>query len=181
MSKALSKLATIILLVIVSTFFISGTNIDRKLSVDTSVVDDYTMEITGNLNTNLNGVIDFETGIQTTSKGISFSMLKLKLTNDKNVLPHSIEFLISQENGANILPTGVYKVSRNQESILNYFEGVFGFANINALGELPLFTQSGEIQIKYLDDSMVEGTLRVLMSNTVGKSIRIAGNFTVKK
>lgn len=181
MSKFFSKIAKIGLWVLVPTLFLSGTKLDNQSSSTILVNGDYTMQITGNLNNKLSGVFDFETAIETTSKGITFSTLKLKLDSRESVLPHSMEFLISKENTTDLLPAGTYKVSGNQEGFLNYFDGVFGFANINALGELPLFAKSGEVQIDYLDNTTVKGTLRLNMSNTIGKSVQIRGSFVATK
>ncbi len=181
MSQIFSKIAKIGLWVLVPTLFISGTKLENQPGSSMLNDGDYTMQITGNLNNQLSGEVNFETAIETTSKGISFSTLKLKLDNKEQVLPHSMEFLISKENMTAILPTGTYKVSEKQEGFLNYFDGVFGFANINALGEVPLFAKNGEIQIDYLDNSTVKGTLNVTMSNTIGNAIQIRGNFVATK
>jgi len=177
MSHYFFKIFKIGLLVVVSTLFISGTKLEGQLSPAILIEDDYTLRISGNINNNLSGMVNFETAIQTTSKGISFSTLKLKLNDDEGLLPHSIEFLISKENTKDVLPVGTYNISRDQEGFLNYFDGVFGFANINALGESPLFAKSGEIQIDYLDDNTVKGTLGIAMGNTEGRYIQIQGHF----
>lgn len=177
MSPYFFKIFKIGLLVVVSTLFISGTKLDGLSSPAILVDDDYDLRISGNLNDNLNGRVNFETAIETTSKGISFSTLRLKLNDDEDFLPHSIEFLISKANTKDLLPVGTYKISRNQEGFLNYFDGVFGFANINALGESPLFAKSGEIRIDYLDDNTVKGTLSISMGNTMGRHIQIQGHF----
>lgn len=176
-----SKFVKLNLWVFVSTLFISGTKLDHQQSFKTLVDGDYIMQITGNLNNNLSGVVDFETTTETTSKGISFSTLKLKLEHTGIVLPHSMEFLISREGTTTVLPAGTYKVSRKENGLLNYFDGVFGFANINALGEQPLFAESGEIHIDYLNNTTLKGTLSIFMSNSIGKSVRIKGSFIAKK
>lgn len=181
MSQFFSKIAKIVLWVLVPTLFISGTKLDNELSLPALIDEDYTIQITGNLNNNLSGEVDFETAIEKTSKGISFSTLKLKLDNIESALPHSMEFLISKENTTDLLPSGTYEVSLKEEGFLNYFDGVFGFANINAMGELPLFAQSGEIQIDYLDKTTVKGSLSIQMSNTIGKAVQIKGNFIAIK
>jgi len=173
MPQIFSKVGNLVLWVIVSTFFISGTNLDKKSSSAVYNVSDYTIQLTGNLNNSLEGKVDFETTIVTSSKGATFSILKLKLDNKNSFLPHSIEFLISKEN-VEELPTGIYSVSNNQKGLVYYFEGV-------ALGELPLFAKSGEVQIDYIDESKVKGEIRIRMSNAVGKSIQIEGNFITNK
>lgn len=172
-----SKIAKLALWVLVPVVFISGTKTDNHLSSGVSLDKGYTMQMTGNLNESFSGMINFETSFITTSKGVSFSILKLKLDNKESIVPHSMEFLISKENTAEVLPAGRYKVLKSQEGLLNYFDGVFGFANINVLGESPLFAKGGEIQIDYLDKITINGTFNITMSNTMGKSVQMKGKF----
>lgn len=181
MTQYFSKISKLVLWVLVPTIFISGTKLDEEAVFATWVEEGYSIEISGDLNNNLNGIVDFETAIEKTSKGISFSTLILKLDNKDSVFPHSIEFLISLENTTDIIPVGTFKVSRDHDGFLNNFEGVFGFANINVLGELPLFAQSGEIRIDHLDDTSLKGTLSIHMGNTMGKSVQINGSFIATK
>jgi len=180
MPRIFSKIGNLVLLVIVSTLFISGTKLDLKPLTTADEDDDYTLRLTGNLNNYISGGVNFETSRVTTSKGISFSILKLKLDDKDHFLKHSMEFLIAKETSKS-LSKGTYKVSSNKEGLLNYFNGVFGFANINALGELPLFAKSGEIQINHLDETRVNGIIRIQMSNGVGKSVYVKGNFVATK
>ena len=117
MSQIFSKIAKIGLWVLVPTLFISGTKLDNQ-PVSSMLNDgDYTMQITGNLNNQLSGEVNFETAIETTSKGISFSTLKLKLDNKEQVLPHSMEFLISKEN--------ISVCTIKKEKTYNAFFGIF--------------------------------------------------------
>jgi len=180
MPQFFSKLAKISLCVLLPTLFMSGTKMEKGL-VSTSLDTNNFIRLTGSLNKNLSVTIGFETAIETTSKGTSFSTLKLKLENNDEVLPNSIEFLIAKENAKQPLSKGTYKVSPSHEGLLNYFDGVFGFANVKALGELPLFAKSGEIRIDMLNDTNVEGSIRIQMRNAVGKSININGNFIASK
>lgn len=176
-SNIFSKIAKLVLWVLVPTLFISGTKLENLPPSE----GDYMMQITGNLSDSFSGGVDFETASVTTSKGISFSTLKLKFDNKESIASHSLEFLISRENTSGVLSTGTYEVSRNQEGLLNYFDGVFGFANINVLGESPLFAKSGKIQIDYIDNTTVKGKISIQMTNSIGKSVGVNGNFTVKK
>lgn len=179
MLQFISKLAKIGLCILVPTLFMSGTKLDKGL-VSARLDNENSIQLTGSLNKNLSVAIGFETAIQTTSKGIAFSTLKLKLENNE-VLPHAIEFLIAKENSKQPLSKGTYKVSSSHKGLLNYFDGVFGFANIDALGELPLFANKGEIRIDTLNDTNVEGSIKIQMIDAVGKSISINGNFIATK
>ncbi|TMM58759.1 hypothetical protein FEE95_04830 [Maribacter algarum] len=180
MPHIFSKAAKLVLWVLLPTLFISGTKLNTDTFSKVNSDEDYTLRASGNLNNSLNGTIRFETSVVTTSKGISFSVLKLKLESEKSLIPHSMEFLISEKESDSVLE-GTHKVSNNNEGLLNYFDGVFGFANINALGELPLFAKSGEIQIEYLDETNLKGVINIQMSNAIGKSVKVKGNFVATK
>lgn len=167
--------------ILTATLFLSGAKLEKRSQLELTVYKDYQIQVSGSLNKSFNGNLEFETAIETTSKGISVSTLKLKLINKDTTLPHTIEFLVARENMEMILPKGSYTVARNDEGLLNYFDGVFGVANINALGELPLFAKSGRIQIDFLDENSLKGTLNVKLKNSVGKSIHVKGNFATTK
>ncbi len=181
MTQFFVKIAKLALWVLVPTLFISGTKLDNRLVSTAHNYRDYNMQITGNLNNDLSGKVDFETSIVTTSKGVSFSTLKLKFDNQERFLEHSMEFLISKENTSGKFKSGTYEITRRQEGLLNYFDGVFGYANIDALGELPLFAKSGRIEIEYVDDIKVQGRLSVQMGNSIGNSVQIKGDFIATK
>lgn len=180
MPQFFSKLAKIGFCVLVPTLFMSGTKMDKGF-VSANAAEANTLQLTGSLNKNLATTIGFETAIETTSKGTSFSILKLKLENSDEMLPHAIEFLIAKENSKQLLSKGTYKVSSGREGLLNYFDGVFGFADIEALGELPLFAKNGEIRIDKLNNTNVEGSIKIQMRDAGGKSINIHGNFIATK
>ncbi len=180
-SRFFTKLTKLVLWVLVPVLFMSGAKLEKLTSSKINEEGDYSMQISGSVNDNFCGGIDFDTSIVTTSRGISFSTLRLRLDNTDNIESHSMEFLISKENTADMLPTGTYEVLRNQEGLLNYFDGVFGFANIAALGESPLFAKSGKIKIDYLDDRTVRGNISIQMTNSLGKRVGINGDFIVIK
>ena len=181
MSKFISKITKIGFWALTATFLLSGTKPDRQKSLVSGVTYDYSLEVSGSLNRSFSGVIVFETATETTSKGVPFSTLKLKFNSSESVFSHSLEFLIAKENTEKILDKGRYDVIRNQNGLLNYFDGVFGFANINVLGELPFFAKSGKIQINHLDKNMIAGSLDIRLNNAVDQSIHIKGNFETKK
>lgn len=174
------KISTVLLLPL---FLFSGIKVDNKVywPSDVLLTGEYDLQSTGNLNKNLTGNITFETSIEKTSSGTSFSTLKLKLDDDKSNTEHMMQFLISKENSSNEIALGTYIITKDTDGFLNYFDGVFGFANIEALGEFPLFAQNGEIKIRYLDAKTVRGYMRIDLRNANGKSIHLEGGFMAKR
>ena len=92
-----------------------------------------------------------------------------------------MDFLISKKNASHKISPGTYKVTNDSDGFLNYFEGIFGYANINESGEMPFFTNEGEIKIKYIDSKTVHGFLKLYLDNANNESIHIEGNFIAKK
>lgn len=174
------KISTVLLLPL---FLFSGIKVDNEVYSPSNVllIGEYDLQSTGNLNKNFTGDITFETSIEKTSSGTSFSTLKLKLDDGKSNAEHMMQFLISKENSSNKMALGTYKVTKDDDGFLNYFDGVFGFANIKALGELPLFAQNGEIKIRYIDAKTVRGYMRIDLHNANGKSIHLEGGFMAKR
>lgn len=142
----------------------------------------YSINTTGDIQRDFEGVIDFETVVVISSKGIKYSTLKLNLKNHENQQVHSMQFLISKENmGEQQITTGAYKVANDIDGFINCFDGVFGFANIRSFGELPFFANSGKIRIEYINQDVLKGTIVVAMNNAKNKKINIQGNFTANR
>ena len=81
MSSFFSKIAKLMLWVVVSTLLMSGAKNESPSYSNMYTESDYTIEVSGSLNNNFSGKIAFETSNVSTSKGVSFSVLKLKLEN----------------------------------------------------------------------------------------------------
>lgn len=175
------KITKLGLWVLIATLFLSGARFEKYPLSGSLSYFDYHLQVSGSLNQRFHGNIEFETAIETTNKGISVSTLKIVLIDKEGVLPHNIEFLIARENMTTVLSEESYSIGRNKEGLLNYFDGVFGVANIKALGELPLFAKSGRIQIDFLDEMSVQGSLNVKLINSDGQSIHLKGNFAARK
>ncbi len=72
---------------------------------------------------------------------------------------------------------GRHEISGNIEGFLNYFDGVFGFANLNEFGELPFFAKNGAVTIDNIEDKILKGSINVVFENINEESVAIAGNF----
>lgn len=180
LSMKFFKISTVLLLPL---FLFSGIKVDNRgyLPSNVLLIGEYDLQSTGNLNKNLTGDVTFETAIEKTNSGTSFSTLRLKLDDGKSNAEHMMQFLISKENSSIEIALGTYKVTKDEDGFLNYFDGVFGFANIKALGEFPLFSQKGEIEIKYIDTQTVRGYMQIDLRNAIGKSIHLEGGFMAKR
>ena len=181
MKQLLFKIAALGLFGIFCAFLISEARVSSPLLYDEDSMGKYAFQSTGDLSQYLDGKVNFESLIQIDDSRHSTSILKLKLDSEENGLPHTVEFLISQENTNKPVSKGSYLISQDPNGFLNNFDGVFGFANINSLGELPFFAKSGEVRLDFVDDFMVKGMLNVNLRNGNGKSINLEGDFVALK
>jgi len=180
MKHLLLKIVAFALLVVFCAFLMSQAKVKSETIYPENFYGKYALQSTGNLNQPLDGEIYFETAIATNRNSHKASILKLRLgSKDKN-FTHSIEFIISKAK-MNQIASGSYEVSQKSRGFLKNFDGVFGFANISSLGELPFFTKSGEVRIDFVDADIVKGALNVSLQNANGKSINLEGDFVALK
>ena len=138
----------------------------------------YTLRTSGNQPMLLQGTIVFSSNVTVSLKGQPSSTVKLDLVNNGNERGHSLGFLIRRQNWKEELRQGNYKVPGEIDGFIKDFEGVFGFANIKEMGELPFFTKNGIIGISYIGPNLLSGNLEIKLMNSEGKSLNIKGDFT---
>ncbi|MCW5516401.1 hypothetical protein [Muriicola sp. Z0-33] len=129
----------------------------------------------------LEGAVSFSTAIEISAKGKPFSVIRLDLENNENKKAHSMGFLISKQNWSKELRRGNYKVPVKIKGLIKDFEGVFGFADIKEIGELPFFAENGNINISYVGPELLIGSLEIELKNSEGKLLNINGEFTATR
>ncbi|MFK5973076.1 MAG: hypothetical protein QM485_07325 [Flavobacteriaceae bacterium] len=177
MSSTVIKGVKLSLLVLMPLFLISSSKLDDFLEPAPSFEGSYSLWASGNLNQELKGVIRFETGVEMAGDRTSFSVLELKLNNDSDTIRHSMGFLISRQNQSHEITIGTYRVAEDIDKLLSDFDGVFGFANVDIMGELPFFAQRGRIVITRLTQNVLEGSIMVTLRNSSKKTIKVNGYF----
>jgi hypothetical protein len=138
----------------------------------------YLLNVSGESELQLHGAINFETTVKRSSKGTSYTILKLNLTDQQNLQSHSLGFFVSSQYSSTKIDNGRYKISENIKGFLINFNGVFGYANISQYGELPFFTKNGSISINNINEKLVEGSINVVFENSTKNRIDIKGNFS---
>ncbi len=141
----------------------------------------YHLKASGNLNKELFGDIAFEIAHKKSVKGKMYSTLQLNLENSDDGVKHSMQFLISSVNKHKYINKGAYKVVNNIDGFINCFDGVFGFANVQVLGEEPFFANKGVITIYHLENEKVQGYIDVKMQNQNKHYFKIKGKFQAYK
>ena len=152
-------------------------SIDSDQSVVNDFVEDNWLRVVAN-NTiqELEGNMSFEHTSENFKDGQYFNSLKLRLKSDSGKVPNDVEFTISKENKIARLPVGHYRVNPI-DGFINHFDGVFGVANINSMGERPFFAADGTIHITKMEENNVAGRMNMTLSNGDGSIIKIVGKF----
>ncbi len=141
---------------------------------------EYFLRTSGPLNTEFKGKIEFEegekihNGIVINNLGLSFKGL-----DDRNST--MLQFLISRKAEQGTIPKGTYTISSNKGGFLNNFNGIFGYADVKALGEKPYIARKGSLVIKDKDLESLSGTLKVRLEDINGQSLYIEGYFIATK
>ncbi len=142
----------------------------------------YELFVTGDYTTKFQGQATFNASVETSAKEIPYATLKLDLKSSiEDESGHTLGFFISKENSTQIISKGAHKITKDIEGFGHNFNGVFGFADIRLLGELPFFADEGIIQIKAVSDRSVIGSISVIFKNAEAKKIHLKGDFRAMK
>ena len=128
----------------------------------------------------LQGQVVFEKVLQQWSDGAQ-TLWKLHLSNTASDSPHYMGLFIAADDAGGQLQGGTYDINGNIEGFLQEFDGVFGFASINALGEQPFFAKKGKLTISRMGDGFLRGSLQITLKNYSGNSLAIRGHFNASK
>jgi len=162
--------------ILVPLLFISNSKVDA-LKIPNDIEGNYSFKSSGAVENSLQGKVSFNTNTKSSNNGTPFSTLSLKFVNDQKSLEHTMQFIISERNRSAVLTAGKYGIKENIDGFLNNFDGVFGYANINELGEEPFFTTTGKIVIARIGEDDLEGYVNVTLRNNGGKKINLKGDF----
>ncbi len=168
------KLGLWVILPLLLISFISRGVSNNHPSIDSGT---YQLNSMGAVNTLLKGSTSFEEDEVISGKGRLLSTLKLNFRDNANPAKIPIQFLISVDPDEQSISTGTYNISRYISGFMNNFDGVFGYANLNMLGERPFFTRKGQLVITEKNNELVSGTLDVFLEAVNGESLHLQGSF----
>ncbi|MBQ4913568.1 hypothetical protein J8L85_03910 [Maribacter sp. MMG018] len=124
--------------------------------------------------------VEYHTNHEKLNEGGFYNTLMLSFGDIKDSSKATMEFLISEKGESKELSKGIYPINEI-EGFINNFDGVFGVANVNKLGEKPFFAKKGFIQINELNIKGVKGYMDVTLVNEIGMTIRVTDNFDTYK
>ncbi|MDO6470878.1 hypothetical protein [Maribacter sp. 1_MG-2023] len=125
----------------------------------------------------LEGKATFTKKIEQDKFGNTIDNLLLSFTSVDGGEKQTLEFIIaSTKKMDNGIPVGVYKI-KHLDRLLNKFNGVYGFADLSGISELPFFIKSGDVIITENFSNNVDGKLEVELENANGESLNVEGSF----
>ncbi|SIS37437.1 hypothetical protein SAMN05421766_101115 [Zobellia uliginosa] len=98
---------------------------------------------------------------------------------DKNENVMGILVSMSSTDTTNLLKK--YTVRPNADSFLQDFKGVFGFVNIDDLGEKPFFAYNGTFTISEYNGLSMSGDIHIQFQNFEGQTVQVKRKFTAVK
>jgi len=177
MPRFLVKPFKIGLLVLLPLVLISNHGEEIPLEKSESLHGAYHIHTLGDSPIDFSGSAVYENAFAKNINGPSWSTLTIKFEDNSVGNQYAMELFISKKVSSEELSTGTYKVSRDIKGFVGNFNGVFGYANLKKLGELPYFTKQGAIHISRIGNGFLEGSMEMLMNNTEGEEISLYGHF----
>ncbi|MDO6516306.1 hypothetical protein [Zobellia uliginosa] len=122
----------------------------------------------------------FEMNDKASKNGRLHTTLELMMNRaDKNENIMGILVSMSSADTTNLLKK--YTVRPNADSFLQDFKGVFGFVNIDDLGEKPFFAYNGTFTINEYNGLSMSGDIHIQFQNFEGQTVQVKRKFTAVK
>ena len=153
------------------TSYFPSTNFSDNRSVSNSP---YNIELSGDINSQLDGLMQFTSTVEKLNHGVPYSTLILELKNNSE---HKFSIIISQVNGGEPFSVGTYNVLKNKDEAFAVIDGVFGYLNMVKSNELPYYIEKGKIKITKIDKEKAIGYIDLELEDYYGKSIAMEGDF----
>ncbi len=169
------KLGLWIVLPLLLFSFISNRIYYTPLPVETG---DYELRTEGATQLKLQGKAAFNELEEIANNGKMLSVLKLNFKETGMSQGSPIQFLISVNTATDDIKEGKYLISRYISGFASEFNGVFGYANLGALGEQPYFSRTGHLLITQKQEELVEGLLEVTLEDVEGHKLKLEGSFS---
>lgn len=151
-----------------------------KCDVNNSIIEIGTcsFNVDGSLSFHIDGAAIFTSSIEEDKDGNKVDKLLLNFTTCGVDQIQKFEFVIANnKKKQHGVPAGVYKIKK-LDHLINNFRGVYGFADLAGVSELPYFVKSGDITITENYTDNVGGKLEVQLENANGESLKVKGSFS---
>ena len=155
---------------------ISNTHYDSPLRLPVEN-GEYLLKVSGSFDTVLTGHVFYTEDMVVVERGIRMARVGLELNHAKETVDHVMRFAITKHAKVPGDLVGVHQVSTKAAGIANNLDGIFGFADIDILGEQPFFTNYGTVAITHIENGLLHGNLNLTLRNIEGQKIFVSGSF----
>lgn len=134
----------------------------------------YRIQFSGELNSQIDGIMRFTSTVERSDHGISYTTLNLELENNTE---NKFAIIISNENENQPFKVGTYKVLREKQEEFTKINGVFGYLNRVKSQELPFYIEKGKVKITKIDKKIATGYIDLKLEDYNGRAIDVQGDF----
>ncbi|MEP2236969.1 MAG: hypothetical protein ABJI22_01335 [Maribacter sp.] len=134
-------------------------------------------DIEGQSSFHLDGSATFQSKSEVDRFGNKTDKLVLSFITCGERQNQNLEFVIASKTYRNSgVQPGRYEI-KSINRLMNNFSGVYGFADMGNISELPFFIKSGSLIITENISNKVDGKLEIRLVNTEGEFLKIKGSF----
>ena len=175
MPKTLIKISKLLLLGFLPLFLISGKSI--VIHEHSGIVKNYPFD-------GVNFIKVFGASSEVQIKANTFnvvdgvSSLKLQLLIQEDEQPYAVELFITSDSNA---VSNRNYIVKPIDGFLNDVNGIFGVVTMDALGEQPFFSKTGNIKLVAMGTNKLKANMNMRFSNEKGESITVYGEFETIK
>ncbi|WP_405385047.1 hypothetical protein [Maribacter sp. LLG6340-A2] len=135
----------------------------------------FRFQFSGKNNDSKVGLASFQMKNEVDELGRKIKNLVLRFVPENGCNADKIEFIIASNINTNIT-TGNYEVA-DLDRLIHQYNGVYGFADINELSELPFFAKDGSLSINVDYNETISGNIEVTYENAEREPLTIKGFF----
>lgn len=159
-------------------FFITNSDLE-PIAKAKKTQDVLAMRANGAFQELLDGRVTFETSKGIADEGTPYASISLKFESEEQNQEQLMGFYIKKQDNSKEFTIGEYELSKHIKGFLNNFDGVFGYADIESLGDKPLFAKKGKLVITQIDADNIRGYLNVRFNDNDnnGNALFVKGNF----
>lgn len=158
--------------------FASGSMVKKELPVMEK--GQFQLNAYGVANQDICGSATFIEKVTQDRKGEESSQVWLKFDFSTTEDHNSIEIVLSNSQVKDIKVGKAYKFDNRSQTYAD-FDGIYGFADIAAIDELPFFAERGTLTVKEMDGNVIQGELNAEFKNASKGKIIFKGSFNANE
>lgn len=171
MLKTLIKISKLLLLGFLPLLLISGKSIVTR--EHSGIIKNYPFDGVNFIKVfGASSEVQIKANTFSVADGVSSLKLQLRIQEDEE--PYAVELFITCDSSAISNKNYIVKPI---DGFLNEVNGIFGVVTMDALGEQPFFSKTGNIKLAALSDNKLKANMNMQFLNERGQSITVYGEF----